>query len=155
MTYLYNRRQILKLLETEAHRADRYKTPLSISMIDIDHFKKINDTLGHTKGDKVLVQAYARDLVAAFSGAAGTPAGRGLSASQDRSAAPARLPEPLSERELEVLRLVAGGYTNREIADELVVAVSTVKSHTNSIYGKLGVKNRTQAVALARSLGIV
>jgi diguanylate cyclase (GGDEF)-like protein len=55
LTYLYNRRQILKLLQVEVHRADRYKTPLSISMIDIDHFKNINDTLGHTKGDKVLV----------------------------------------------------------------------------------------------------
>jgi diguanylate cyclase (GGDEF)-like protein len=56
LTYLYNRKQILKLLEIEVHRSDRYKSPLSISMIDIDHFKRINDTLGHTQGDKVLVQ---------------------------------------------------------------------------------------------------
>lgn len=65
------------------------------------------------------------------------------------------LVEPLSDRELEVLRLVAAGLTNREIADELVIALSTVKSHTNSIYGKLGVKNRTQAVAQARGLGLL
>ena len=65
------------------------------------------------------------------------------------------LVEALSERELEVLRLVAAGLTNQEIADELVIAVSTVKSHTNHIYGKLGVKNRTQAVAQAKSLRLL
>ena len=64
------------------------------------------------------------------------------------------LAEPLSDRELEVLRLVAAGLTNQEIADELVIALSTVKSHTNSIYGKLGVKNRTQAIAAAQELGL-
>jgi LuxR family maltose regulon positive regulatory protein len=63
--------------------------------------------------------------------------------------------EPLSERELEVLRLVAAGLTNQEIADELVIAVSTVKSHTNHIYGKLGVKNRTQAIAQAGALRLL
>ena len=54
-----------------------------------------------------------------------------------------------------MLRLVAAGLTNREIADELVIALSTVKSHTNSIYSKLGVKNRTQAIAQARALGLL
>ncbi|MDY6875407.1 MAG: LuxR C-terminal-related transcriptional regulator [Chloroflexota bacterium] len=63
--------------------------------------------------------------------------------------------EPLSERELEVLRLIAAGLSNPEIAEELVIAVSTVKSHTNHIYGKLGVKNRTQAVARARELDLL
>jgi LuxR family maltose regulon positive regulatory protein len=63
--------------------------------------------------------------------------------------------EPLTERELEVLRLIAGGLSNREIARKLVVAVSTVKSHINHIYGKLDVKNRTQAVARGRTLGLL
>jgi LuxR family maltose regulon positive regulatory protein len=63
--------------------------------------------------------------------------------------------EPLSDRELEVLRLVAAGKSNQEIADELVIAVSTVKSHTNHIYGKLDVRGRTQAIVRARELGFV
>jgi LuxR family maltose regulon positive regulatory protein len=65
------------------------------------------------------------------------------------------LVEPLTERELEVLRLIAGGLSNREIAQQLVVAVSTVKSHINHLYAKLEVKNRTQAVARARELGFL
>jgi LuxR family maltose regulon positive regulatory protein len=65
------------------------------------------------------------------------------------------LVEPLTEREMEILRLIAGGLSNREIAQELVVAVSTVKSHINHIYGKLEVRNRTQAVARARNLGLL
>jgi LuxR family maltose regulon positive regulatory protein len=65
------------------------------------------------------------------------------------------LVEPLSERELEVLRLIAAGLNNREIAQELVIAVGTVKRHINNLYGKLGVHSRTQAVARARNLGLL
>ena len=64
------------------------------------------------------------------------------------------LVEPLSPRELEVLKLVSSGYTNQEIADSLFVSLNTVKKHTSHIYGKLGVKNRTQAIAQARELGL-
>jgi LuxR family maltose regulon positive regulatory protein len=63
--------------------------------------------------------------------------------------------EPLSERELQVLRLVAAGKSNPEIAVELVLAVGTVKAHTSNIYGKLGVRSRTQAVARARELNLL
>jgi len=65
------------------------------------------------------------------------------------------LVEPLSERELEVLRLIAAGLSNHEIADELVIAVGTVKRHINHIYGKLGVHSRTQALVRARELDLV
>ncbi|MCL5996120.1 MAG: LuxR C-terminal-related transcriptional regulator [Chloroflexi bacterium] len=68
---------------------------------------------------------------------------------------PPPLIEPLSERELEVLRLIAAGASNREIADRLIVAVNTIKKHTGNIFGKLGVTNRTQAVARARELGLI
>jgi LuxR family maltose regulon positive regulatory protein len=65
------------------------------------------------------------------------------------------LVEPLTERELEVLRLIVAGLSNAEIAEELFIAVSTVKSHVNHIYGKLAVENRIQAVNRARSLELL
>jgi LuxR family maltose regulon positive regulatory protein len=67
----------------------------------------------------------------------------------------ADLIEPLSEREQEVLQLIAEGLTNREIAARLYVTLNTVKAHTRNIFGKLGVKNRTQAVHKAKSLGVL
>jgi LuxR family maltose regulon positive regulatory protein len=65
------------------------------------------------------------------------------------------LVDPLSNREIEVLELMAKGHTNQEIAEELVLSLYTVKSHARNIYGKLGVKNRTEAVARARLLGLL
>lgn len=63
--------------------------------------------------------------------------------------------EPLSERELEVLRLICTGKSNQEIADELFIALDTVKRHANNIYGKLSVKRRAQAILEARRLGLL
>ncbi len=62
-------------------------------------------------------------------------------------------PDPLTKREPEVLRLMAGGYSNREIADALGTAEGTVKNHTSSILSKLGVRDRTRAVLRALELG--
>jgi DNA-binding NarL/FixJ family response regulator len=64
-------------------------------------------------------------------------------------------PEPLSERELDVLRLLARGRANKEIARELSIAEKTVKSHVSSILGKLGVQSRTQAALYAGRVGLV
>jgi DNA-binding CsgD family transcriptional regulator len=74
-------------------------------------------------------------------------------AAADRHAEP--LVEALSERESEVLSLLATGRSNQEIADALSLSVGTVKTHTNGIYRKLGVRNRTEAIARARTLAIV
>ncbi|HEU4671788.1 MAG TPA: LuxR C-terminal-related transcriptional regulator [Candidatus Limnocylindrales bacterium] len=63
--------------------------------------------------------------------------------------------EALSERELEVLRLLAAGHANREIADRLFVTVDTVKRHVTHILGKLGAANRTEAAARSRDLGLL
>lgn len=65
------------------------------------------------------------------------------------------LSEPLTPRELDVLHLISQGLSNKGIAEELFIALNTVKRHTSSIYGKLGVKSRTQAVARARELGLI
>jgi DNA-binding NarL/FixJ family response regulator len=64
-------------------------------------------------------------------------------------------PDPLTKREVEVLRLMAGGYSNREIADALGSAEGTVKNHASSILSKLGVRDRTRAVLKALELGYI
>ena len=95
-------------------------------------------------GESLRLLTYTDNLLAAF------PQSSATGNTQDDS-----LPEPLSERELDVLRLISTGRTNQEIAEILVIAVSTVKSHINNIYGKLGTKRRTQAIAVARDLGFI
>lgn len=73
-----------------------------------------------------------------------------------RSAASSEgLVEPLTDRELEVLRLVATGATNKDIARKLMIAEGTVKNHLTSIYGKLDVSDRTEAAIKARDIGLI
>ncbi len=93
-----------------------------------------------------IAPAYAGRLLAAF------PTSEAADSSREM---PADMVEPLSEREREVLQLIAEGLSNREIAQKLFLSMSTVKVHTYNIYGKLGVHSRTQAVAKARTLGIL
>lgn len=64
-------------------------------------------------------------------------------------------PDPLTERETEILRLMAGGYSNKEVANSLHVAEGTVKNHVSNILSKLGVRDRTRAVLKAFELGLV
>jgi LuxR family transcriptional regulator, maltose regulon positive regulatory protein len=89
---------------------------------------------------------YAQKILAAFSrtGSVNTPVRQ-----------PAGLIEPLSARELEVLQLMSLGRTNQEIASQLIVAPGTIKAHAASLYRKLDVANRTEAVARARQLGVL
>jgi LuxR family transcriptional regulator, maltose regulon positive regulatory protein len=71
------------------------------------------------------------------------------------AAPPPGLAEPLTDRETDVLRLIAAGKSNQRIAHELVVTVDTVKKHVSHVLGKLGAANRTEAVSRARELGVI
>jgi LuxR family transcriptional regulator, maltose regulon positive regulatory protein len=93
---------------------------------------------------------YLEQLARAFK-----PGGRGRPAIDRDPAAVPGLVEPLSNRELQVLGLLAAGKSNQQIADELVVVLDTVKKHVGHILDKLGAANRTQAVARARMLGLL
>jgi len=86
---------------------------------------------------------YIGDIMRGFRGTNTTLAGSGT------------LVEPLSDREIEVLRLVVAGLSNREIADQLVISLGTVKTHIHNVYGKLGVASRAQAIVQARERNLV
>ena len=92
---------------------------------------------------------YVGKLLAVFESEAQT--------SEDKSYLPSAQPliEPLSQRELEVLQLIAQGLSNREISERLFLALSTVKGHNRIIFDKLQVQRRTEAVARARELGLL
>jgi LuxR family maltose regulon positive regulatory protein len=102
--------------------------------------------------DRLLGEAQSRGMALAYTGglrAAMTdadPEGHGSGSTAT---------DLLSEREVEVLRLVAAGLSNREIADRLFLALNSVKGHNRRIFGKLGVQNRTEAIARAREIGIL
>ena len=68
---------------------------------------------------------------------------------------PGVVAEPLSKREIDVLRLLAIGFSNQEIAQALVITESTVKMHLKHLYGKLDVRNRLQAVVQAQALQLI
>jgi LuxR family maltose regulon positive regulatory protein len=102
-------------------------------------------------------RAPARDIDPDYLAGLLRACGQASAAPPSRRAA-AALPgmvEPLTDREMEVLRLLAAGRSNQRIAHELVVALDTVKKHVSHILGKLGAANRTEAVARARQLGLI
>jgi LuxR family maltose regulon positive regulatory protein len=110
-----------------------------------------------------MLPGYTGKLLAAFSGREQSVL-TGRQASPGKSDGTSHLPpapltqpliEPLSQRELEVLQLIARGFSNREIGERLFLALSTVKGHNRNIYGKLQVQRRTEAVARARELGLL
>ena len=78
-----------------------------------------------------------------------------IHSARETPAAADKLVEPLSQRELQILQLINAGYTNQEIAERLVITLHTVKKHSSNIYGKLDVRNRTQAIAKARELRLL
>ena len=98
---------------------------------------------------------YIGKLLAAFQGATSDEGQTtGLSSAVTRSDLPS-LVEPLSQRELEILQLIAQGLSNREIGERLFLALDTVKGHNRRIFGKLQVQSRTEAIARARELGLL
>ena len=103
---------------------------------------------------RLLSEAAARGITPDYTGALlaafETEAPKG-----EESQSYSSLVEPLSQRELEVLQLIAQGLSNREIGERLFLPLDTVKGHNRRIFGKLSVGRRTEAVAKARSLGIL
>jgi len=97
---------------------------------------------------RAVPRAFLAGLIAAFDRHGGRPAPRGAGPVPGMAA-------PLSTRELEVLTLMASGHPNRAIAEKLFITVDTVKRHVTHVFEKLGVANRTQAVARARELGLL
>jgi LuxR family transcriptional regulator, maltose regulon positive regulatory protein len=110
----------------------------------VDEDQPMQRLLVEAVGRGVMPQ-YTRKLLAAFQTEPGQP--------EPASSQP--LIEPLSERELEILGLVAEGLSNRDISERLFLALSTVKGHNRNIFDKLQVKRRTEAVARARVLSLI
>ena len=106
----------------------------------VNEGEPMRDLLRHAS-DRGISGAHARRLLAAFNERAPHPV------SAPAGLIVADLAEPLTVREVEILRLIAAGMRNQEIADELVISLSTVKRHIANTYGKLGVSHRTEAVA--------
>jgi LuxR family maltose regulon positive regulatory protein len=104
------------------------------------------------------MDAHIREVLAAFETQAPARTARNPPGeAQAESAAPrSRGPiEPLSQRELEVLRLIGQGLSNREIGERLFLALDTIKGHNSRIFDKLDAKRRTEALARARELGLL
>lgn len=111
---------------------------------DVSSDRLVEAILAAACGESVLQPSVAAKVVARF---AQLPA--------DDRPAPQPLVVPLSERELDVLRLLADGNSNREIAGELFLAEGTVKNHVTNVLAKLGARDRTQAALRARTLGLL
>jgi LuxR family maltose regulon positive regulatory protein len=125
----------------------REAEPHGYVRVFLDHGPAMNSLLSRVPASDPS-HAYAQTLLKISAGSPSTAIGPSMQ----------RLPpieEPLSERELDVLRLLASPLSSADIADQLFVAMSTVRSHTKAIYGKLGVHTRLEAIDVARGLGLI
>jgi len=114
----------------------------------LDHGEELIPFI-HLTASRNITPNYAQKLLKAFSG-------QPSRADQvTKTTLQKDLVEPLTARELEILRQLAAGQTNQEIAQAMIVSVNTVKSHLKNVYGKLGANNRRAAVAQARVLGLI
>ena len=147
----------------DLEHALRLAEPEGYVRVFVDEGEPLAELLRELRGQGVPARAYVDLLLSAFRATEAPPVGHAPSSSI--SAGPIRSPgrlissasliEPLSERELEVLRLMAEGLTNKEIAARLIIALGTVKAHIHNISGKLGAQNRAHAVARAKEMGLL
>ncbi|MCS6888561.1 response regulator transcription factor [Chloroflexus sp.] len=96
------------------------------------------------RGEALIQPSITRKVLAEFTRLAGA-----------RAPVASPLAEPLTEREMDVLRGIAAGQSNREIADQLCISEGTVKNHVSNLLAKLAVRDRTQAIIRARELGLI
>lgn len=111
---------------------------------DVPSQKLVEAIQAAARGESFLQPSVAAKVIAEFTRATTEPAARVQP-----------LVEPLSERELEILSIIAAGASNKEIANQLFIAEGTVKNHVTNILGKLGVRDRTQAALKARELDLI
>ncbi len=128
-------------------RALTLAEPEGYIRIFVDEGEAMRDLLRHATARGV-ASSYTRRLLSAFDKSA-------QSVSTPVNAAVADLAEPLTGREVEILRLIAAGMRNQEIADHLFISLSTVKRHIANAYGKLGVSHRIEAIAHANKLNLL
>ena len=169
-------RAIAREAEADLERALALAEPEGYVRVFVDEGEPMADLLrklatrpARTSESGSYSAGYLATLLAAFGAPGGSPSstsppppGRTVTSSApdraDREALSGRSPaliEPLSEREREVLRLMAEGLTNEQIAARLIIALGTVKAHIHNISGKLGAQNRAHAVARAKELDLL
>ena len=133
---------------TVMERGLSFAEPEGYVRVFVDEGLPVAVLLGEAVHRGIAVE-YASGLLAAFGELTG---GEGAATEVLSSGG---LVEPLTRREHQVLQLICEGCSNQEIAEALVVTLSTVKKHSSNIYGKLGVSSRTQAIVRARELGLI
>jgi DNA-binding CsgD family transcriptional regulator len=124
--------------------------------LTVDEASKMLDTLARAGHLDLRMEEGVMAYAPSEPGRQGFGKGSASSPGAESGKAPGQIADdPLSERELEVLGLLASGKTNSEVAGDLFVSVGTVKSHTGNIYRKLGARNRAEALNRARELGLI
>jgi ATP/maltotriose-dependent transcriptional regulator MalT len=124
--------------------------------LTVDEASKMLDTLARAGHLDLRMEEGVMAYAPSEPGRQGFGKGSASSPGAESGKAPGQIADdPLSERELEVLSLLASGKTNSEVAGDLFVSVGTVKSHTGNIYRKLGARNRAEALNRARELGLL
>ncbi len=111
---------------------------------DVSSEKLVEAIRAVARGESFLQPSIAGKVIAEFARLSPHPSSKAQA-----------LVEPLSERELDILRLMSQGASNKEIANRLIITVGTVKNHVTNILAKLGVRDRTQAALKAKELGII